>query len=64
MVRLKQLHGWGIYKLNTKEQSDFGFAYAVIHPDNMGCGGLTPADSDWECDSLEEAASWILNYDS
>lgn len=64
MVRLKLLHGWGIYELNAKEQSDFGFVYAVIHPDNMGCGGLTPADSDWECDSLTEAVNWILNYDS
>ena len=64
MVRLKQLHGWGIYKLNAKEETDFGFVYAVIHPDNMGRGGLTPADSDWECDSLTEAVNWILNYDS
>lgn len=65
MVRLTLLHGWGIYKLNAKEETEYGFVYAVIHPDSIVvCGGLTPADSDWECDSLTEAVNWILNYDS
>ena len=64
MVKVKSLRKWGIYKLNAKEETEYGFHYAVIHPDNMGCGGLTPSDSDWECDSLTEAVNWILNYDS
>lgn len=64
MVKVKSLRKWGIYKLNAKEETEYGFNYAVIHPDNMGCGGLTPSDSDWECDSLTEAENWILNYNS
>ena len=62
VVKVKSLRKWGIYKLNAKEETEYGFHYAVIHPDNMGCGGLTPSDSDWECDSLTEAVDWILNY--
>mgnify|MGYP007047948582 CR=1 FL=1 len=64
MCRLKYYRGWGVYRLNAKEESEYGFKWAVIHPDNMGVPGLTPADTDWECDSLEEAANWIRNYDS
>ena len=63
MRKVKQLLKWGIYELNPKEQSEFGFKFAVIHPDNMGIPGLTPSDSDWECDSMEQAESWIKNYD-
>lgn len=63
MCRVNMLRGWGIYALNAKEQSEYGFRYAVIHPDNMGCAGLTPADTDWECETREEAANWILNYE-
>ena len=64
MVKVKSLRKWGIYKLNAKEEIEYGFHYAVIHPDNMGCGGLTPSDSDWECDSIEDAIRWVLNYNS
>ena len=62
MRRVKQLKGWGIYALSDKEKSEYGFNFAVIHPDNMGCGGLTPHDSDWECETMNEAESWIRNY--
>lgn len=64
MKRVKTLHGWGIYALNAKEQSEYGFRFAVIHPEEMGCGGLTPADTDWPCDTEKEAISWIVHYDS
>lgn len=63
MRKVKQLKGWHICALSEKEQDEYGFTHAVIHPDNVGCGGLTPADSDWECNSLEEAVSWIQNYE-
>ena len=63
MRKVKQLKGWGIYKLSAREESEYGFSHAVIHPDVMGCGGLSPADTDWECDSLAEAISWVENYE-
>lgn len=63
MRKVKQLRKWGIYELNQREQSKYGFKFAVIHPDNMGAPDLTPSDSDWECDSMEQAESWIQNYD-
>ena len=64
MGLIKTLRGWGIYALNAKEQAEYGFRFAVIHPDMMGCGGLTPADTNWECNTEEAAVSWIVNYDS
>ena len=63
MRKVKQLHGWGIYALSAKEESEYGFTHAVIHPDNMGCAGLTPADTDWECNSMAEAIGWVENYE-
>ena len=62
MRKVKQMQKWGIFALSDKEKSEYGFNFAVIHPDVMGCGGLSPADTDWECDTLEEAENWILNY--
>lgn len=64
MRRVKQFKKWGVYALSDKERSEFGFSFAVIHPDVMGTGMLSPADSDWECDTLEDAVSWIQNYDA
>ena len=64
MRKVKQIHGWGIYALSSKEESEYGFSFAVIHPDTMGCAGLTPADTDWECDSIEEAIGWVVNYEN
>ena len=64
MRRIKNLKKWGIYALSSREESEYGFKFAVIHPDQMGCGGLSPADTDWECNSLEEAIDWVVNYDA
>ena len=64
MRRVKNLKKWGIYALSAREESEYGFKFAVIHPDQMGCGGLSPADTDWECNSLEEAIDWVVNYDA
>ena len=63
MKKVKQLKKWGIYELSTKEQQEYGFSYAVIHPDVMETGLLTASDTDWECESLEAAISWVENYD-
>ena len=44
---------------------EFGFEYAVIHPDNaeyLAMGMCDPHDSDMECETLEQAISWIQNY--
>lgn len=62
MKKVKQLKKWGIYENNAKEREQYGFSFTVIHPDSMGCGLLSPSDSDWECNSLEEAVTWIENY--
>lgn len=62
MKRVKQFKKWGIYQLSEKEQKEYGFAYAVIHPDTMGCGLLSPKDSDIECETLSAAIDWINNY--
>lgn len=63
MKKIKKLKGWGIYQLNTREQKEYNFVFAVIHPDNEECsGGLEPSDTDWECFSLEEAENWIKGY--
>lgn len=64
MRKIRQYKNWGIYALSTKEQSEYGFDYAVIHPNNMGCSMLTPADSDMEMDSQEDAIFWIDNYEN
>ena len=63
MKKVKQLKGWGIYRNNAKEIEEYGFAFTVIHPDNMEYAYLcTPADSDIECETLEAAVDWIRNY--
>lgn len=62
MRKVKQLKGWHICELSTKEKNAYGFTHAVIHPDVVGSGNVTPEDSDWECNSLEEAVEWIRNY--
>lgn len=63
MKKIRQRKGWGIYALNAREQLEFDFKFAAIHPDMMGVSGLDPSDSDWEFQSEEEAISWIDNYD-
>lgn len=62
MKKVKQLKNWGIYELSDKEKSEHGFGFAVIHPDTMGCGNVTPSDTDWECETIEEATAWVENY--
>ena len=62
MKRVRTLKKWGIYELTEKEQKEYGFSHAVIHPDTMGAGNVTARDSDWECNTLAEAESWIKNY--
>lgn len=62
MRKVKQFNKWRIYENSAKEVKEYGFKYTVIHPDNCDCVGLTPADSDWECESLDEAIDWIQNY--
>lgn len=62
MNKVKQFNGWGIYELSRSEQKKYGFKVAVIHPEVMGIGLLTPADSDFELNSIEEAEDWIKNY--
>lgn len=62
MKKIKTLKKWGIYELSEREQKQYNFKIAVIHPDIMGCGNVTAADSDWECETVEDAVSWIVNY--
>lgn len=62
MRKIKQLKGWGIYELSEKEKLDFGFNFAVIHPDTMGAGLLTPKDTDMELEMLDHCINWICNY--
>jgi len=62
MRKIKQLKKWGIYELNEKERLEYGFNFAVIHPDNMGIGFLSPRDSDMEMSTLENSIDWINNY--
>lgn len=64
MRKIKTMKRWGIYELNKKEQEEHNFKYAVIHPDTMECYSfcLEPSDSDWECETLEEAINWVKYY--
>lgn len=65
MKRVKTLKRWGIYQLNEKEIAEYGFTFAPIHPEIMDAykdSGISPEDADWECNTLEEAISWINNY--
>lgn len=64
MKKVKQFKKWGIYALTDKEREEYGFSYAVIHPDIMECPHpwLEPSDTDMEMDSLEDCISWIKNY--
>ncbi len=64
MKKIKQLKGWGIYQNNRKEIDEYGFAFTVIHPDNMEYAYMcTPSDSDIEgLDTLEQAIEWVKNY--
>ena len=63
MKKIKTIKKWGIYQLNAREQAREGFSFAVIHPENMECNHNTdPRDTDVECESLEQAISWVKNY--
>lgn len=62
MKKVKSLKNWGIFELSQKEQKEHNFKFAVIHPDTMECGNATASDTDWECETLEDAISWIKNY--
>jgi hypothetical protein len=63
MKRLKVYKGWGIYQNNPKEVEEYGTHFTVLHPDNMEYPYLcSPADSDMDVDTLEQAISWIDNY--
>lgn len=62
MKKVKQYKKWAIYENNKKESIEYGFSYTVIHPNCVGLSLLNPSDSDWECNSLEEAIEWIENY--
>ena len=65
MKKIKTLKKWAICQLNEKERAEYGFGFAVIHPDNveyLAMRILTPSDTDMECETLEEAISWINNY--
>lgn len=63
MLKVKQLKNWHIMELSEKERQSYGFNFAVIHPDVVGTGNISPNDSDWECETLEEALEWVQNYD-
>lgn len=64
MKKIKTYKGWGIFKNNPKEKEEYGFEITVLHPDNMEYRYLcTPADSDMEINSLEEAKQWIDNWE-
>ena len=63
MTRIKMLKGWGIFQNNPDELEFYGFRYTVLTPDNMECRYICcPGDSDIECNSVDEAVSWIRNY--
>ena len=63
MKRIKQLNAWGIFQNNEKEIAEYGFSITVLHPDNMDYRNLcSPADSDMEFDTLENAVYWIEKY--
>lgn len=63
MKKVKTLKKWGIYQNNEKEIKEYGFRFTVLHPHNMEYSYLcTPADSDMEMESLEDAIIWINNY--
>lgn len=65
MKKIKSMKRWAICQLNKREVAEYGFQFAVIHPDNVEIlSSLTPADTDWECETLEAAISWIENYDN
>lgn len=65
MKKIKSMKRWAICQLNAKEQAEYGFSFAVIHPENaeyLSMGMCTPSDTDIECETLEEAINWIKNY--
>ena len=63
MRKIKTLNKWGIYQNNAKEIEEYGFNITVLHPDNMEYAYMcTPADSDIELNTVEEAVEWIKNY--
>jgi len=63
MRKIKTLNKWGIYQNNVKEIEEYGFNITVLHPDNMEYAYMcTPADSDIELNTVEEAVEWIKNY--
>jgi hypothetical protein len=63
MKKIKNLKSWGIFELNAKEILEYGFHFAVIHPNDMDCGLLSPSDTDMEMESLDDCIAWILKYD-
>lgn len=62
MKLVKRYKKWGIYENSEKEVKEVSFKISIIHPNNMGCGLLTPQDSDFEIDTIEQALEWINNY--
>ena len=65
MKKVKMLKKWAICENSAREVKEYDFNFSVIHPDNMDEGsilGLTPQDSDIECETLEQAIEWVKNY--
>ena len=55
--RVKQLRGWKIYQ----GTDDYGYTvFRLFTPDD---DHPMIGYEDWECDTLEEAISWVQNYD-
>ena len=63
MKKIKKIKSWGIFQNASKEVEEYGFNFTVLHPDNMEYRNLcTPADTDIELDTLEDAIDWVRNY--
>lgn len=62
MKKVKTMKNWSIYEMSEKERIEYGFNFTVIHAELKGLIGLSPQDSDWECESLEMAIEWVECY--
>lgn len=63
MKKVKAVKKFIIYELNEKEKSTYGFSFAPVLKETVECyGNINPSDTDWECETLEEAISWAVNY--
>lgn len=58
MKKVKQVKGAKIMLLSVKEQSECGYAYAVVHPEDKDVTGITWEYCDWYTDTLEDAVQW------